>query len=83
MVGLKDYMKYFNPNKDYVTIQSFMIIRRFEALCIIFVKDYTHVILGRDEGLHVFLQPFEGLFYNPSKVLLIDCDQGLHDPSTG
>ena len=73
-------MQSFNPTKDYIIIQPFVILRRFEALCIIIGKDYACVIFGMDEGLHMLIQPFEGLFYNPSKVLWILCNhwQGLY-----
>ena len=64
--GLKDYMQSFIPTKDYLIIQPFIILRRFEAFCIIIGKDCACVILGMDEALHMFLQPFEVLFYNPS-----------------
>ena len=74
-------------------IQPFMILRRFEALHMIIGKDYAHAILDRDEGLHAFLQPFEGLFYNPWYVWRIECThclyvilqrvEGLKDTSEG
>ena len=59
---MKDYTCSFNPLKDY-----FIILRRFEGFHAIIGKDYTNIILGRDEGLHMFLQPFECCKCDPSK----------------
>ena len=58
---MKGYACSFNPLKGY-----FVILRAFEGLCVIICKDFTCVILGRDEGSHMFLQPFEQLFGCPS-----------------
>ena len=52
LVGMNDFTCSFNPSKYY-----FVMLRRFEGLCAIIGKDCAHVVLGRDDCLHMFLQP--------------------------